>query len=617
MALRQRLLRWPVVALVGWVGLLGWQARAADKAVEARMRKDINFLASDQCEGRGPGTKGIDLAAEYIAGEFKKAGLKPGGPEGSYFQPFTVGDASLEGPQYLRLHGPQGQEIDLKAGEHFQALGLAHTGSVTAPLVFAGYGATTTKELVYDDYQGLDVEGKVVVVLRDTPRAGNKFSSFDGMQRRRHASFNEKLKNAAKHGAAAVIVVNDRDTAQGKDDLVPFSYLATSGSVNLPAVQMRRSVLDALFRSNGSPRLATVEEDIDRELKPHSTVLAGWTASMEVHVGRGHLPIKNIVGVLEGAGKLADETVVIGAHYDHLGYGGAFGSLAPPSKQTAIHHGADDNGSGTTTVMELARRFGRLPKYEGRRLVFMTFSGEERGLLGSFYYTKHPLYPLEETAAMLNLDMVGRLRKDAATNKDKLLVEGTGSSARFNQMLEQLNEKYHFKLIKKSGGVSNNSDHYAFYNKKIPVIFFWTDYHEDYHRPSDTADKINVPGMARIADLAEEVVRYLATVPERPDFIKAKSSDAVAHKEIPRLGIRPSYSDEGEGVLLDGVGSDGPAQKAGLKEGDRIIEMAGKPVKDLPAYMSVLGGLKKGSVVEVGILRNGKKLTLKVTPEYR
>jgi hypothetical protein len=585
-------------------------AEAKARASEERLRRDIFFLASDQCEGRGPTTRGINLAADYIANEFKKAGLKPGGKDGSYFQPFGIPGATLEGTPHLVLRGPLGQQIELKRGVHFDALGISHSGKAIAPVVFVGYGITGNKDLAYDDYAGLDVEGKVVVVLRDAPRQGNKYVSFDGQRRRLHASMGQKLANAEKHKAAAVLIVNDAETAATGDDLLDFTYLGLErAAAKMPAFHVRRAILEEMLANSGVD-LRALERDIDHELKPHSLDLPGWTVNLDVQVQRGKVPVKNVVGVLEGSGPLAKETVIIGSHYDHLGW---FSSSSMAGlKKGAIHHGADDNGSGTTTMMELARRFGQIPNRQGRRLVFMAFSGEEEGLFGSDYYCKEPLFPLADTVAMVNLDMVGRLRPDKETKKDRLLIEGSGTAKTFNELLDGLNKKYDFKLVKKAGGFGP-SDHASFCGKKIPVLFFWTDYHEDYHAPSDTADKINVPGMRRIADLAEEVITHLATDEKRPEFVEVKESRPGSPSlNGPRLGIRPSYSDEGEGVLLGGVVDGLPAAKAGLKEGDRILEMDGKPVKNLEAYMSVMGGKKKGDVLELTIQRNGNKQKVKV-----
>jgi len=672
-------------------------APAKSLQTETRMRRDITFLASDECEGRGPGTKGIDKAADFIAAEFKKAGLKPGGKNGSYFQPFTLAANVLDEPAHLTLKGPQGQEIALKQGVQFWPMGLGGRGTDKAQAVFAGYGITSDKAK-YDDYAGLDVAHKIVILLRGAPSSADRDKARELTA---GASFSRKIANAEKHQAAAVLIVNDAGTVRDGDDLLDFNYTAFGRSAGkIPVCHVQRAALEMML-PGGVDTLTAIEKDIQRELKPQSRELPSWTVSVDVRTHRGMMDVKNVVGVLEGEGPLANETVIVGAHYDHLGYGGS-SSLAGLKKQ-AIHHGADDNASGTTTMMELARRFASMPKREGRRLVFMAFSGEELGLYGSKHYCDHPLYPLKETASMYNLDMVGRLRVDGKTGKPKLLSEGSGTAKPFRELLDQLAQKYGFKMVNKPSGMGP-SDHMSFCLKNVPVLFVWTDYHDDYHRPSDTSDKINIAGMRRIADLSQEAIVTLTQM-EKPEFIKVKTAsnrpsnaprlgimpgdgggkgvrieetvadepaakaglkkddlivsmtgkpikslpDLVAilknqkggetievgivrndkpmtvkvklekpqdpYANMPRLGIRPSYSDEGEGVLLDGVTDDLPAARAGLKKEDRIVRIAGKPIKNIEDYMAVLTEQKKGNTVEVGIVRNGKKLTVKVKLE--
>jgi hypothetical protein len=619
--MRLRLLRPAVLACLLLAGpRLGAAETLSDArspaASEARLKRDITYLASDELEGRGVTTRGVDLAADYVAAEFKKAGLKPAGEGGSYFQPFSMAGAVLMEPAKLRLRGPSGQRVQLKPGTQFQPLGLSGSGQVSGPLVFVGYGITSTdpeKGPVIDEYADLDVSGKVVVVLRDTPRADNK-ESIGPAWRRKYSSLTEKLNNAAAHKAAAVLFVNDRDTAKDGDDLLNFGYYAAGSAVlrmpDLPVLHVRRSVVEGLMHES----LEGVERDIDRDLKPRSRELTGWAATADVSVWRAKnaLKLKNVVGVLEGSGKLADETIVIGAHYDHLGYGGS-GSLSP-SKKMAVHHGADDNGSGTTALMELARRFGSAPGREGRRLVFIAFSAEESGLFGSEAYCKEPLFPLESTAAMINLDMVGRLAKDKDTGKDRLTVYGTGTAKTFDGLIEALNKKYDFQLKKVATGMGP-SDQMSFYVKKVPVFFFFTNDHPDYHRPTDTADKINVPGMRRVVDLTDELAAYLATVSERPEYVKVAGPSLSPGATGPRLGIMPDYGDDGEGVLLGGVSEGGPAQKAGLKEGDRIVEIAGQPVKNLEGYMVLMRTHKNGDTIDVAVVRNREKKVFKVKLE--
>jgi Zn-dependent M28 family amino/carboxypeptidase len=594
------------------------RAREFDNATpQDRLRRDVTFLASDACEGRGVATRGINLAADYVAAEFKKAGLKPGGANGSYFQPFTMPGGVLQAPPRLALTGPLGQRIDLKAGQDYEPMGLAHSGKLDGvPLVFVGYGATGSREVGYDDYAGVDVAGKAVIVLRETPRGGNRPAPFD--RRSQANSMVEKVRNAAKHQAAAVLFVNNRDDAAGGDDLLNFSYSATvrlprgdQGEIGLPAFHLRRQAADVLLQSGLGATLRHLEEDIDRDLQPRSAELTGWAVSLDLRVERV-LPIKNVVGYLDGAGPLAQQTVVVGAHYDHLGYGGP-GSLAGLKKR-AIHHGADDNGSGATSLMELARHFAHLPNRQGRRLVFIAFSGEEMGLYGSVHYCKEPVFPLADTAAMVNLDMVGRLERDKESGKGRLTVEGAGTARTFHDLLDRVNARYGFQLKKVESGYGP-SDQFSFCEVGVPVLFFFTGDHPDYHRPSDTADRINVAGMERVVDMAADVIQDLATTADRPKYVKLAKPAPAGPGDFPRLGIRPDYTDDKAGVLVGGVSDGGPAERGGVKAGDRIVELGGRPVKSLEAYMTLLRENKRGQEIEVVVVRGGKRVRLKVTPE--
>jgi hypothetical protein len=587
------------------VGLVAIPLAARDaRTVESRILEDLKFLAGDECEGRGIFTKGINRAADYLAAEFKRLGLKPISPETQYFQPFRVqGQAKLTKPSQLVLHGPQGQRIVLEQGKHYQVVGFGSSGQVKAPVVFAGYGIVS-KEPAWDDFAGLDVAGKVVVVLRRIPRADHAEAGiFAGGNNHPAAALQTKAANAATRKAAAVIFVNDAGlAASSKDQLMPFDYTSQSREpARLPLVHVKRSVLDAMLASAGT-NLGDIESAINREARPHSLPVPGWQVELQVEVERDFITLKNVIGVLEGKGPLADETVVVGAHYDHLGYGER-GSLARGVK--AIHYGADDNASGTVAVLELARRFAEIPDRQGRRLVFILFSGEEQGLLGSRYYCEHPVFPLEKTAVMVNFDMVGRLRDD------KLTVYGTGTAKGFDKLIDELGKKYGFQITKVATGFGP-SDHAAFYGRKIPVFHFFTGTHPQYHRPTDTVETINVPGIRRIVDMGEELIAHLATLQPRPEYVAvaqpAKPGGTPARG--PRLGIMPNYDDTKEGVLVEDVVPDGPAAKAGIQRGDRIVEIAGKPVPNLTAYMAVMASLKPQDKVEITVLRGDKRVKL-------
>jgi hypothetical protein len=579
-----------------------------DPIVE-RMRKDITFLASDECEGRGVGTKGLDKAADFIADEFTRAGLKPAGIKGSWFQPFPFAtNAELDGDSTMVLSGPKGQSITLKQGTDFQVLGLSGPGKVKAPLVFVGYGATA-RGINYDDYANMDVAGKAVVALRRLPRWKNERQPFDGSNKDELASLENKQTTALANKAGALILVNDASELP-KDELVSFKAMAKGiSTVSIPFVQIKRSVLQDVLNKIDKQGLEDIEKAIDADLKPHSRVLQGWTVDLDVKIKRKEVMVKNVIGVLEGEGPLAQETVVVGAHYDHLGYGGR-GSLAKDKKKD-IHHGADDNASGTTTVIELARRFGAMKNRKGRRLVFMTFTAEESGLIGSRHYCRvAPLFPLEDTVAMFNLDMVGRLRD--TPKGGKLLVEGTDTAKEFDDLVAKLNPG--FEVVKEKS-VFGASDHYSFYTKKIPVIFFWTGNHSDYHRPSDTADKINVVGMKRIADYAERVIDNLRTEAKRPEYVAVPLRSGGGASNFPKLGIMPDYTFGGKGVLVEGIIQGGAAEKAGLKKGDVIIEIGRQPVPNVDGYMAALRKQRSGTEIDIKVLRDGKELQLTATPK--
>ncbi|MCI0458900.1 MAG: M28 family peptidase [Gemmataceae bacterium] len=603
-------------ALVSLLALVAPWASASNEEIEARMRRDITYLASAECEGRGVNTKGIHKAADYIADQFKKAGLKPGGRDGSWFQPFTIsiGAAKLEGKGSLVLTGPQGQQIELKPGTHFEVAGGSGGGKVSAPLVFAGYGVASAEEK-YFDYKDLDVKGKIVVLIRRVPRWDSKDAPFAGKNKQVRAALLPKFAFAQANRAAAVLLVNDvTDEATG-DALQSFGSIPSQGGVVIPVMHVRRAVLDDVLRSSLGQGLRELERDIARDLKPRSAPLAGWSARVDAPVTRPSTPAKNVIAVLEGAGPLADETVVIGAHYDHLGYG-EYGSLSKNRGKKEIHHGADDNASGTTAVIELARRFAAIKNRQGRRLVFMTFSGEELGLLGSRHYCeREPLFPLEKTVAMLNLDMVGRLRDHEKVGKDRLIVEGVQTAKGFDELIEKFNEKHKFSLTKRPGN-SGYSDHASFYRKQVPVMFLWTDTHPEYHRPTDTAERINVEGMRRITDLAERLVKHFQGVQPRPEHVAITGGkvDPIRPKGKVTLGIVPEYSgdDKKPGLGVGQVAEGRPAAKAGIKAGDLIVELNGKAVRNITDYTAILQSLQAGQTVEVVVMRGDKRLTLKV-----
>jgi hypothetical protein len=600
-----------------------------DDPVLERMRKDIFYLASPELEGRGIETKGIEKAADYVANHFKEAGLKPAMPDGSYFQPFTVTMSSQLGkPTSFTVIKPNGTRA-LYAMPRWSPMGFSGTSKAAGGLVFAGYGISAP-ELKYDDYAGLDAKGKFVVILRRTPRYGAKGDRrFDTTAARdddsKHAAFVTKIEQAAKHKAAGLIIVND-STAAGKNDPIPTFQLHATGTTpsDFPVLFAKRDLIDEILAGAKQKSLAEIEEAINDKLKPVAFELKGWKADAQVTVERKEVKVKNVVGVLEGAGPLKDETVVVGAHYDHVGYG-LWGSTGGNAAKGKIHLGADDNASGTTGLLELARRFGAVKDRQGRRLVFIAFSAEEHGLDGSRFYCKEPLFPLDKTAAMVNMDMIGRTKPVPVDwfglfgEKDRLLVYGTGTGEGIEKLVDATTPKFDFKVTKLAGG-TGPSDHDSFYRKGVPVLFLYTGMHPEYHKPTDVPEKINVPGMKKVVDLVEVLLNDLLTR-ARPKYlvVRGGGEDPTAPRRGPsgpKLGFLPgNYESTTGGVLVDGVTPGGVAEKSGIKGGDFIVEIAGQPTPNITAYMTAMGRQKLGTTVDIVVERKGKRLTVKAKLE--
>jgi hypothetical protein len=575
----------------------------ADDAAEARLLADIKYLASDELQGRAAENPGLEMAAEFIANRFAVLGLKTDLFEGKAFQEFTL-DGSIEAPaakNSLSISVASGEIQSLKLQEEYLPQTLGKNGSFDAEMVFAGYGITAT-DLNYDDYANIDVRGKVVIVLRKEPQANDPKSPFDGTEPSQHALFTTKEINAAKHGAAAMILVNDASSeAASPNSLLPLSSGGGLIKDQIPTLFMKRSILQEWLKTAGRS-LEEIESTIDRELKPQSFVLPGFRAKGSVAIERTKLRSINVLGLLPGQGALANQYVVVGAHFDHVGMGGA-GSLAPGT--IAVHNGADDNASGTVSLLECARRLAGIakenPTRDRRNILFITFSGEERGLLGSIYYVNHPRFELEQTVAMLNMDMVGRL-----TNNE-LTVYGTGTAKEFDGMLDTMNSKLAFNIQRMPEGLGP-SDHESFFRKDIPVLHFFTGLHDDYHRPSDDFDKINFEGMERIARMVTDLTDRIATDANRPSFIKVtgRANPQSNRTRTVRLGVRLN------GMVVDRVLPRSLAEKAGIQAGDTLIAVNSQEISSRSELDTSLRKSKKGDELAIGVLRGNEKVTLKV-----
>lgn len=608
--------RRPMAALVVgavWILIFGLSSSIADDApILSRVSEDIRLLSSDEMEGRGPGTQGLEKAGDYIRDAFRQLGLKSGTSDDTYRQPFQV---SLDvkpvvGKSSVILRGPEGREWTLESGRDFQSLAAGGSGTAAAPLVFAGYGISAPT-LGYDDFEGLEVEGKVLVVFRQEPQQDDENSKFDGKNATKHAYISTKLQQAKQRKAAGVLLVNPPATtaAEGRDQL-PAANAFGSNAAGVPLAQVSQAVIDELLAAaplQAPPdttltSVAAVEKQIDGELRPVSQPLAGWSVELETAFERSMAQTANIVGVLEGAGPLAHETIVLGAHYDHIGRG-EFGSRKPNSGE--IHNGADDNATGTAAILELARRLSRRGQPPARRLVFIAFSGEEKGLVGSKHYVENPLFPAEDTVTMLNFDMIGRLRND------ELTVFGARSAEEFYAFLDRVNGPAALNL-KKVDSSPAMGDHFAFYQRGIPALHFFTGITAEYHTPEDDFETINVPGVVRTIDFAEQVLDLVLAAPARLQFVQDGSARPAAGG-MAYLGITPDYAAGSEGLRVTAVTEKSPAAEGGIKPGDVILKFADSAVSDLRGLMDGLRKQKPGDIVNIEVRRNQQSVTCSVT----
>jgi aminopeptidase YwaD len=554
----------------------------------------LSFLASDELKGRGTGTPEIDKASEYLAGYFKKLGLQPKGEKG-YFQKFKVTtDIKLKKNNSLIVR-VNSQEIIFNLKENYQPTGFSGIGSAEGELVFAGYGIEA-EDLGYNDYADIDLKDKIALILRYSPE-GDKPDTKFGFK----IQSNFKVSAAKNKGAKAVILFTGPNTVEN-DKLISLVPDPAAMNAGIPVVSISTDKAKEIFEKAGL-NLLDIQKEIDSTQKSKSFKIENSYAKVSVELEPIVKETRNVIAFLEGNDpQLKNEIVVIGAHYDHLGMGGR-GSLAA-SKEPQIHNGADDNASGTSGVLELAEYFSSHKDQMKRSILFILFSGEELGLLGSKHFVDNPTVPLNQIVAMINMDMIGRL------NENRLTVYGTGTSPKWKPLLNKLNADSIFKYNFIDGGFGP-SDHSSFYSKNIPVLFFFTGTHQDYHKPSDDVDKINFLGMEKVLNLVSGVVTDLVTNPEKIEFTKVQGE---APQQGRRMNIRvyvgtiPDYSEQVEGFKIAGVNDGSPAEKAGLKAGDIIIKFGDKPVKNIYDYMYAMQGYKPGDEVEVIILRNGQEL---------
>lgn len=604
---------WILASALG--GLVLPNASRGDEARSARFSsgafsEHVRYLAGDELAGRGVGKPGIEKAAEYIAERFAASGLEPGGEDGTFFQSFNMTLRKRVGDKCSLAWTPG--ESQLLAKRDFAVLPFSSPDRFDASLAFVGYGVSAP-EYDYDDYARFDATGKALLMLRYEPKARTE-NDFEGDDKTSdHALFSTKAKLAKEKGAAAILIVNP-PSGHGQEDRL-YSPQRGGGrkDFGIPMIHITRAVAEQMLESGGCPSIADLQARIDQDRASQTRDLNVVRVTGDPGIIRESATTRNVIGRVPGAGTLADEYVVIGAHYDHLG---RTALQFPDSKRTYdpngeyIHHGADDNASGTAGLIELAKALaaGNGPR---RSVLFIAFSGEESGLLGSEHYVDHPTVPLDKIVAMLNMDMIGRLRKD------KLTVYGVDTSPEFKELVKVHSEAGGFDLSTVASGFGP-SDHTSFYRKKIPVLHFFSGLHKDYHRPSDTADRINSQGAVRILEMVRSVAEMLGSSPNPPGYVKTKiagDGKRRSHLKV-RMGIMPSYADDDEdGMFVSGIVEDGPADRAGVQDDDCILWIGPTQVNDIYDYMQALEAYEAGDEVVVKVLRDGDIVSIQIKLE--
>jgi hypothetical protein len=536
-------------------------AQLDSTTVTPQLKRHITTLASDEFGGREPGTKGEELARNYIIGEFKAIGIKPKGTKG-YLQPFTFTKSLKTGPKSkLIVNGTA-----LTAGVGFYPLAYSANAGVKGTAVPVGYGINAP-QLQYNDYMDKpDLKGKIFIIDASTPDKGGPHSKYG-----EYADLRSRIDTAIARGAVAIIfTTSDKElkepTLNAKIKVSPAA---------IPVIYM--------IRDKG----IILNNDLGLQVDLYSEIIR--------EEATGH----NVIGYLDNG---AEHTIIIGAHYDHLGHGG---DESLYRGEPAIHNGADDNASGVAGVIELARYLkSKGPK--NNNYLFMAFSGEEKGLLGSGFYAKNPVMDLSKVNYMLNMDMIGRLKQDDPV----LIISGAGTSDAWKITMNYINING-LKTKTTESGVGP-SDHTSFYLKNIPVLHFFSGTHNDYHKPSDDEGLINYSGELSILNYMVQLIQRLDDK-GKLTFVKTKDSD---NSESPRfkvtLGVVPDYGFEGQGMRIDGVSDGKPAQKAGLKQGDIVKQIGEIPVTDMMSYMKALGKFSKGDKATVVVLRDKEEVKAEV-----
>ncbi len=573
-------------------------------ADEGRLREDVGYLASPDLEGRLTGSDGARAAAAYLVAELQEAGATPLPGRDGFELPFEFTAGTNDGGSSVTTAGQA-----FTGGDDVVALSFSESDSVTGEVVFAGYGLEIPESqgYPYDSYAGLDVEGKIVLILRYFPEDVDQetraiLSRYSGLR--------YKARAARERGATGMLIATG-PRSPNAGATIPMAFDTAVAGSDVIAASISGSVAAALFDQVEGKDLESAQEALDSG-NPHVTgfPLEGVEVTLSTAVERERKTGYNVAGIVPGGRGEGDKPwVLVGAHYDHLGRGGGGNSLAGKDEQDQVHHGADDNASGTAAVLEVARR---LAGTDLRRSVAVAFwSGEELGLLGASAFVKE-IDP-QAIAAYINLDMVGRPRENRIT------LQAMGTSSVWPSVVERANVPVGFDITTMDDPYLP-TDSSAFHQAEVPTLNFFTGSHEDYHRPGDTADKIDYPELDRVAKLATLVTRRVAELEAAPDFIHVKPQrQEGGDRDSVRAftGTIPDYATEVEGLLLSGVIEGGPADEAGIQGGDVIVEFGGQTIANIYDYTYALDAVKIGEPIDVVVLRDGERVTVTITPRAR
>jgi hypothetical protein len=566
----------------------------ANREVTVKELQDhIRYLASDSLKGRLTGSAGDSLSAVYIRKELASFGFQPLSVDG--FQRFRVTSRLVAGPE----NDLSVEDIRFIAEKDFAPFAFSADAGLISEAVFAGYGFNIdTDSIKWNDYNGVDVKNKWVIILRADPEVDKSTSPFIP-----YSGDRNKALLAKDMGAAGVLLVSGPayDPQDTFESLNPNDF-----SIDIPVLRIKREVAD-LILAKTKKTISELEKKLNETKKPQSYT-TNTTVSAKAEVIREMSTTRNVSMVLPGEDEaLKNEYIIIGAHFDHLGMGGP-GSGSMVVDTVAVHHGADDNASGVSMMLELAEKFALTKGSHKRSIICIAFAGEEEGLLGSKYFVDNPGIDLTKVNAMINLDMVGRLKDSSSVQ-----ISGVGTAGDFGEMITSGNDTSLLRLTLSEEGYGP-SDHSSFYGKNIPVLFFTTGAHMDYHTPSDTYDKINYKGMVTISSLIFKITEKLASSPDKLKFREAGPKierGRLMRRKSVTLGIMPDFAGNVKnGLRADEVDPGRPAALGGMKKGDIITSINGKTVNNIYDYMSRMGQLKNGQTIIVGILRDGAKIEL-------